>query len=264
MNLSRFSITILVASMLSAMTIVSCAKSDSTSEVDKSRIEKIVHDYLLDNPQILVEVSKKLQQKQQQEMKEIEKRAHQAIPKHAKAIFNSQLSPSEGDHQANITVVEFFDYQCSHCKNMTEVLSNIKNNNADVRIVYKEFPIFGNDSMDASRAALAAAKQQKYKAMHEALMSTPGPLTEKKIMKAAANAGLNVEQLKSDMDSPEVRKELEQNLELSQKLGLLGTPAFVIGSTHKGDQENSVVFFIPGSLNEEMIQTYIEKVRQDQ
>lgn len=261
-KLIRCLTTILACGALSAIAVVSCAKSDSVSEVDKSRIEKIVHDYLLNNPQILAEVSKKLQQQQQQEMQDMEKNAQKNIPKHAKPLFNSKTSPGEGNADAKITVVEFFDYQCPHCKDMIEVMDGIMKNNKDVRVVYKEFPIFGNNSMDASRAALAAAKQGKYKAMHEALMNASNPLTEKKVMEAAKSAGLNIKQLKADMDSEDVRKELEQNLMLSQKLGLLGTPAFVVGSTKNGDKANTPVFFVPGAATEEMIQGYVEQVRK--
>ena len=261
-KLVRSLATVVACGALSAIAVVSCAKSDSISEVDKSRIEKIVHDYLLNNPQILVEVSKKLQQQQQEEMKEMEKKAQKSIPKLAKSLFNSDTSPGEGRDEAAVTVVEFFDYQCPHCKDMTEVTDAVLKNNSDVRVVYKEFPIFGNNSMEASRAALAAAKQGKYKEMHEALMTTSNPLNEKKILEAAKAAGVNVKQLKADMESEAVRKELEQNLMLSQKLGLLGTPAFVIGSTEKGESEASPAFFVPGAATQEMLQAYVEQVRQ--
>lgn len=262
MKLVRFGGALFACSLLSVVAMVGCAKSDSISEVDKSRIEKVIHDYLLNNPQLLIEVSKKLQEQQQEEMQAMEKQAQQSIPKLAKPLFHSQHSPVLGNPEGAITVIEFFDYQCPHCKDMLEVIETITKKNQDVRVVLKEFPIFGTSSIDASRAALAASKQGKYKVMHEALMNASNPLNEKKIIEAAKQVGINIQQLKTDMESQAVRQELEQNLMLSQKLGLMGTPAFVVGSTQKASQTDMPVFFVPGATNSEMLQAYVEKVRQ--
>jgi len=116
--------------------------------------------------------------------------------------------------------------------------------------------------MLASRAALAAAKQGKYKTMHDALMNVSNPITEKKVMEAAKSVGLNINQLQADMDSEAVRSELEQNLQLSQKLGLLGTPAFVVGLTLSDEKSKTPAFFVPGAVTEDMLQSYVDQVRQ--
>ena len=237
------------------------AKSDAFGDGQKKQIEKIIHDYLLNNPQILVEVSQKLQEQQQKDMQAMEKKAEKTIPKLARKLFNDKDSPSMGDANAPVTIVEFFDYQCSHCKDMSEVLDGLSKKNKDIRVVYKEFPIFGNASMEAARAALAANMQGKYAAMHDALMNTSNPLTDKKVMEAAKTAGLDIKKLKIDMQGEVVKEELEENLMLSQKLGLMGTPAFVVGHTQKGSKTDVPVFFVPGATSEEMLQSYIEKMR---
>ncbi len=247
--------------MLVSLSPALWAKPKTMSPEEKTQIEQVVRDYLLNNPEVLVEVSRKLQEQQQQKMVKMQQDAQKKIPKLANELFNNKASPMIGNPDGSVTVVEFFDYQCPHCKDMSPVLETVIKQNPDVRVVYKEFPIFGSASMYASQAALAANQQGKYKQMHDALMETSNPLTDKKVMEAAESVGLNITKLKQDMDSDIVRNELEQNLKLSQKLGLLGTPAFVVGHSTKGSDADIPAFFIPGGANVEILQQYVVQVR---
>ena len=248
--------------IFASIAVVAKTDKNKINASDKKKIEKIVHDYLLNNPQILVEVSQKLQEQQQQEVQQMEEKAKETIPSLAKQLYNDNNSPSIGQPTSKVTVVEFFDYQCPHCRDMSPILEQLVKNNKDVRVVFKEFPIFGKISLQASQAALAANMQGKYLAMHNALMDAGIPLSDKKITEAAQKAGVDVKQMKKDMESQKVRAELEQNLMLSQKLGLMGTPAFVIGNTQKGSSPDVPVFFIPGTPTPGMIQDYVQKIRE--
>jgi len=131
--------------------------------------------------------------------------------------------------------------------------------NKNLRVVFKQFPIFGQDSEYAARAALAAQYQSKFTAFHNALMKNEGRLTSDQVMKLAKASGLNVKKLKQDMDKPEVNQELRDNMEVARKMRLMGTPAFIVsGTPFKKDKE---FFFVPGSASMETLQSYIDKAK---
>ena len=127
-------------------------------------------------------------------------------------------------------MVEFFDYNCGWCKRAYPHLLAATKTDGDIRIVFKEYPILAPSSRQAARAALAAAKQGRYREMHDRLMRHRGALDETKILAIAAQAGLDIQKLKADMAAREVEAAIEANLALAGRLGIRGTPAFVIGS----------------------------------
>ncbi|WP_133130302.1 DsbA family protein [Legionella yabuuchiae] len=230
--------------------------ADALTPAQKKEVEQIIHEYLVKNPEVLVEVSQALQQKQQQSMQE---KAKSAISENAKQLFTENLAVA-GNPNGNVTLVEFFDYQCIHCKKMMPVISELIKKHDNLRVIYKEFPIFGKSSELASKAALAAAMQGKYKAMHDALLSENKRLDETVIMDAAKSAGLDISKLKKDMDSKTVTAALEANRELAEKMNLMGTPAFIVAATPKGQfKKNSDPAFIPGAASEEVLQNLIEQ-----
>lgn len=249
-----FSLSLLTATMLAAPN--SFADDGSFSKGQQQQIQQIVHDYLIANPDILIQMSQKLQQ---QQVAEIEKNAQKVIPSIAKDLFNNASSPVSGNTAGTVTLVEFFDYQCPHCKDMTQAIDNIAQQNNNLRIVYKELPIFGGSSDLAARAALAANMQGKYPNFHDALMNTKDRLTEDKIMSIAKQNGLNVSKLKKDMNSNVINDELKQNRVLAQQLKLVGTPAFIIGLTNGNDNSKSIL--IPGSTTEQTLQQAISQVQ---
>lgn len=225
-------------------------------DAQKKEIEKVVHDYLISNPEVLLEASQALQQKQQQNMQQ---QAQSAIQENADNLFQGKLT-TVGNAKGNVTIVEFFDYQCIHCKKMSPTMDSLVKKDSDLRVIYKEFPIFGKTSETASRAALAAGMQGKYDKMHEALMKLDKKIDEKSVMDAAQSVGLDMKKLKKDMDSKEVTDVLTANRELAEKLHLMGTPAFIVGSTPNGQfKAGSEPTFIPGAASEESLKELIKK-----
>ncbi len=231
-------------------------KSASLDAANKKQIEQVVHDYLVNNPEVLVEASQVLQKRQQNEM---QVQAHGAIVEHAADVFQSKLTVS-GNPNGNVTLVEFFDYQCIHCKKMQPVVAELVSKNKNLRVVYKEFPIFGKNSEQAAAAALAAALQGKYKAFQTALLNVEKPLNEKLVFETAKSVGLDLDKLKKDMASSAVKDELAANRTLAEQLHLMGTPAFIIASTPGGKFDGkSKPDFVPGGASEASMQTMITK-----
>lgn len=136
--------------------------------------------------------------------------------------------PSVGEADADVTVVQFFDYQCRYCRAVAPDLAKLQAEDKRVRIVYREFPILGDWSVLASQAALAAAQQGKYTEMHNALIGSGQGLGWPTIVRAAENLGLDTERLRADMADPALMEALQQNRALAQSLGIRGTPTFVV------------------------------------
>lgn len=247
----------LATSLISPAVIAADAASTTTmTDVQKKEIEKVVHDYLVANPEVLLEASQALQQKQQQNMQQ---QAQAAILENAGTLFSGDLT-TVGNSKGAVTVVEFFDYQCIHCKKMSPIMESLVKKDTGLRVIYKEFPIFGKSSDMASRAALAAGMQGKYQAMHNALFNIEKRLDEAAVMDAAKSIGLNVDQLKKDMNSKTVTDILDSNRALAEKLHLMGTPAFIVASTPDGKfKAGSEPSFVPGAASEESLQEMIKK-----
>lgn len=227
---------------------ISWADQSSTLTPDQvNQVQSVVHDYLVTNPQVLVEASQSLQK---QQMQQVEKQAKAAITQNAKQIFADAMSPVVGNAKGDVTLVEFFDYQCPHCKDMKAVVDGAISGDAKLRVVYKELPIFGQSSRDASAAALAATKQgtDKYLKLHEALLAAENPLNKDKVMKIAKSVGLDVAKLSKDMQGADIQKQIDDNLKLAQALNLMGTPTFIVSKWQVGAQNNDVskAAFIPG------------------
>lgn len=246
----------LATSLVSPAIMAADATVTPMPDAQKKEFEKVIHDYLVSNPEVLLEASQALQQKQQQNMQQ---QAQSAIQENGAQIFQGKLT-TVGNLKGNVTLVEFFDYQCIHCKKMSPVLENLVKKDSGLRIVYKEFPIFGKSSEVASRAALAAGMQGKYQAMHNALLKIEKRLDDKVVMDTAKSVGLNLDRLKKDMDSKEVTDILESNRQLAEKLHLMGTPAFIVGATPAGQYKaGGEPSFIPGAASEESLQELIKK-----
>ena len=156
-------------------------------------IQKVVHNYLVNNPQVLVEASQALQKQSQKKEQQF---AQQVIQKNVQQLFKDPASPVVGNQRGTVTLVEFFDYQCGHCKAMNPIIQNIVKKNKNLRVVFKELPIFGSESQFAAKAALASVKQGKDYVFHDALLSENNPLTSKKVFQVAKKVGLNVTELK--------------------------------------------------------------------
>jgi protein-disulfide isomerase len=196
------------------------------SDPDQARVVAILKDYLPKHPEILVEMTTELDKRQAAEQ---EAQQQKAITDNADKIFRSPLAFVAGNPDGNVSVVEFFDYNCGFCRRaMPDVVKLVKNDDK-VRLVLKELPIFGEDSENAAKAALAAHKQGKYFEMHQKLFSEPGKADKAKALSIAKKLGLDVAQLEKDMQDPSVQQSLDEAKDLAQKLNLQGTPLYFIG-----------------------------------
>src|SRR2546430_600326 len=195
-------------------------------KLSQQEIEKIVRDYLLREPEVLAEAFRRLQQRQSASAAT---KSKQAIHDHRQGLFADQGSPVEGNAQGKVTIVEFFDYRCVHCRNVASTIDQIVSSNASVRVVYKNFPVLGEPSVLAARAAVAAQQQGGWPKLHRALLAFDGDFTLEAILALGASVGLDSTKLKTDMVSPETDRALQANLTLAAALGLDATPSFVIG-----------------------------------
>lgn len=174
-----------------------------------------------------------------------------------KMLAHEANDPQRGNRNGSITLVEFFDYQCSHCVNMAPVIDAVIRANPQLRVVYKEFPILGPLSELASRAALAANKQGKYGEFSHRLMMLQ-PLNEQMIYSAAAQTGLNLAQFKRDINSKYISNQLKTNYALAKTLKISSTPSFYVGKT----SATSINEYISnmGELSQSELQNMIDKV----
>ncbi len=193
--------------------------------MDKAAVERIVRDYILANPEIIVEAMQVLEARNQAAAAEARQ---EAIRSSAKELYESG-SPVGGNPKGDVTLVEFFDYNCGFCKRANPERNKAVEADGKVRVVFKEFPILGPGSVYAARAALAAREQGKYVELHEALFEHQGPLNEAAVLEIAKSLKLDIDRLKTDMDKPAVLDEIQANVALARKLGIQGTPGFVIG-----------------------------------
>jgi protein-disulfide isomerase len=219
----------------------------SFNDGQKKEIGEIVREYLLENPDVLLEVSRALEAKQQQQ--EQEQRAS-VLQSNADLIFRSPADFVAGNPKGDVTMVEFFDYNCGWCKKGFPEVVNLMEKDKNLRVVLKEFPIFGGDSDYAAMAALAAKKQNKYWELHQAMLSHEGKVTKESVDEIAAKLGIDVAKLKEDMKDPAIDKELADTRALAQQLAINGTPAFII------DDKVS-----PGYLPADGLTAMIEEVR---
>ncbi|MDF1645843.1 MAG: DsbA family protein [Legionellaceae bacterium] len=238
---------------------VAQAAPDAMAAPQKKQVEQVVHDYLVSHPEVLLEASQALQKKQQDEMQHV---AKSAIMKNAEQLFKPD-GAFTGNPKGNVTIVEFFDYQCVHCKRMKPIIGELSTKNPKLRVIYKELPIFGKRSETASRAALAAAKQGKYEAMQAALLKIDKRLDDALVMSAAEKVGLDMAKLKQDMQSQAITDELAMNQALAEKLNLMGTPAFILASTPNGEFNAShEPTFIPGAATLESLQDLVTQANK--
>lgn len=251
---------IAIASVMAFSTLTAFAADISAAQ--KNQIEAVVKDYLLKNPDVIVQSLQMYQQQQMNQARKTMEKTQQVAPKFAKDLFHDGSDPVIGNPNGKITLVEFFDYQCPHCVEMTPVLEGVVKADPDVKVVLKEFPIRGPVSEAAARAALAANMQGKYFELHKAMMDASRTLTEEEIYTLAQKVGLNVDKLKTDMKSDAVNQKIKATYKLAQSLELMGTPAiFVAKSSVTSSAPATAVVFIPGQVDMGRLQTVIKDVQ---
>lgn len=176
------------------------------------------------------------------------------------ALFHQKNDPVAGNPAGKITVVEFFDYQCSHCVNMSPIMKSIIKANPNVRVIYKELPIRGELSLLASRAALAANRQGKYVPFNHAIMNDDNFSATSLKKDFPEKLGLNASQFEKDMNSNSIANQISANLQLAQDLQVNGTPAFFIGKTNAKNMKE--VNFVLGEMSQSQLQDAINAAQK--
>ena len=220
----------LAAALMLSVGVIS-GHAQSISAAQRGEIEKIVRDYLISHPEVLQEAIAALEKKQAAE----EAQKHQAAVKdNTEALFNSPRHVVVGNPQGDVTFVEFFDYNCGYCKKAMTDMMELMKNDSKLKVVLKEFPVLGPGSVEAARIGVAVRMQdktgKKYLDFHQKLLNGRGQIDKARALAAAKEAGLDVARIERDLTSDEVRLSLEESLKLAEKLGLNGTPSYVIGS----------------------------------
>jgi protein-disulfide isomerase len=224
--------------------------ASSITAAQRTEFEAIIKDYLLKNPEVMIDVQTALEAKM--EKINADKLAIQ-LKENSKEIFRSPTAPVAGNAQGDITIVEFFDYNCGYCKKALPDLAAVMQSDKNVRVVLKEFPILSKGSEEAAKIALAAKMQGKYWEFHSAMLGIQGQANEASALKVAEKAGLDMAKLKKDVGSAEVKKEIDDTRALAQKMGITGTPHFLVG--------DKVVAGAPENLTE-ILNTNISDVRK--
>lgn len=223
----------------------------SFSDTQKGEIQAIVKDYLLKNPEIFLEIQSALESKMEQIQAE---RLKAALASHADALFRDPDAPVVGNPKGDVTVVEFFDYNCGYCKRGFPDVAKLIQADPKVRVVFRELPILSKGSEEASRVAIAANMQGKYWEFHKHMIEFKGQANEASALKIAEKAGLDMARIKTDMKSEKVDAEIKKVRELAQNLNINGTPHFIVGNRS-----------IPGAPQDlfEQLKSDVETVRKD-
>lgn len=240
-----FSVLALAAVM--AAPLSAQAADAALSDAQKAEVKSLVEQYIKENPEVIIESFKAYQEKQQQDSL---KAAQESISKNTNKLTAKGL-PGTGNPDGDITVVEFFDYNCGYCKKVITDIQSILDSDKNVRFVFFDMPILGESSLTAAKWAQAAHKQGKYFEFHTALMEHRGSIDNSVLESAAKKSGLDVAKLKKDAESDEIAVALENALTLGRDVGVQGTPGFVIGGE-----------LFPGYLGEDGLKQAIKDARE--
>ena len=196
------------------------------SPEQREEIVSILREALRTDPTILREAITAMQEAQRAEQ---DNARRNALAASRDALFNDARDPVKGNPRGDVTIVEFFDARCTYCKALHPNMQQLLQRDRNIRVVMKDLPILGPNSVLASRALLAAQKQGKYEPLYDALLRLRVEPTEQVIQAEAQRAGLDWPRLRRDMDDPAIQQRLQANIALAQTLQLEGTPALVIG-----------------------------------
>ncbi|MBS0169490.1 MAG: DsbA family protein [Nitrospira sp.] len=227
---------------------LSAWSADPTGDPATGQIlEQIIERYIRNHPEV---IEQSLQALETRRAAEEQQRQKAAIATHQQELLHDPDSPVSGNRAGDITVVEFFDYRCGYCKRAASALTELQQQDGGVRVVYKDFPILGETSELAAKAALASHLQGKHQAFHEALLAAKDDLTKEQLFRIAQRIGLDVNQLDRDINRPEWQTVIERNRRLAKTLGISGTPAFIVGKE-----------LVPGALDVKMLQDLVAQGR---
>lgn len=199
------------------------------NEQNDDHIRQVIKDYLIKNPEVMLEVQDALNDKQE---KKIAESQTSTLQSKKDEIFNSPNDAVLGNPKGSVTLVEFFDYNCGYCKKSYPDLENLIKSDPKLRIVIKDFPILGPDSVKAHIVARAVMKimPEKYAEFHKELLTIPGRSNEEKAIKIAVKLGVDEQKLRSTMQDESLQQAFVDNGQLAYSLGINGTPSYILGN----------------------------------
>ncbi len=194
----------------------------SAENFTKEDINKMIHEYIMENPQLILEAVNSYQ------TKEIETKKADALQRNHDELFKNEKSPFIGNKSGDVTIVEFFDYNCHYCKDVFFTLKEIAKEDPGVKVIFKDFPILGPTSETSAKWALAAQRQDKYFEFHEKMMSFKGVLKNEDIEAAAKDIGMDLGAARSYVDGTDAMMQIERNRALASQMDFNGTPSFIV------------------------------------
>jgi protein-disulfide isomerase len=240
--------TITVLASVLALALPAQAQAPAPGDAaERARLKEIVREVLKENPELVLDAIQALEAR---EREEATAKSAQALSQQRDRLERDARDPVAGNPKGDVVVVLFSDYKCPYCKQVSERVFQAIESDGRTRLVFKELPILGRESMVAARAALAAKEQGKYIAMHRALLADRGALDETNVLRIAGTVGLDVAKLKTDMARGDIDERLKRTIELARVLDIRGTPAFVIGNE-----------LIPGAVDAAALKSAIQKAR---
>ncbi|SJZ56926.1 DsbA family protein [Consotaella salsifontis] len=245
-----------LAAAIAALAVVSTALPSPTLAAerfdngDKQEIEKIVRDYLVANPEVLVEAFQALDAKQKAQQATQQKAA---IAELKDRIYKAPEGATLGNADGDVTVVEFFDYNCAYCKRGLEAMNSLIEGDSKLRFILKDLPILSEQSVAAARVSLAVQKvaPDKFAAFHRELLGSRGLVDERRALDVAKEQGIDEAAIRAIKDSDEISQTLSQEADLAQQLGVNGTPAYVIADE-----------LVPGAIGYHSLAEKIANVRR--
>jgi protein-disulfide isomerase len=207
------------------------ARAQSFSDAQRGEIERIVKDYLVAHPEVLQDVMSELEKRQTAAKAE---QQIAGVREHKEVLFNSSHQVTLGNPHGDVTMVEFFDYNCGYCKRALGDMLQLLKTDPNLKVVLKEYPVLGPGSVEAAQVAVAARMQdktgKKYLEFHQKLLGGHGPADKAHALAAAKEVGFDVARIEKDLGSDEVRETLKENLKVADAIGLDGTPSYIIGT----------------------------------
>lgn len=207
------------------------ASAQSFTPDQRHQIEGIIKDYLISHPEVMQQVQAALEKRQAEA--DVQK-ARTAIDENSATLFDSPHQVVLGNPNGKVTLVEFFDYNCPHCKDAVADMLSLLKTDHDLKFVLKEFPILTEGSVEAAHVAVAVRMQDpggaKYLSFHKELFASRGLVDQARALAAAKDAGCDMARIKKDMTSNEVKVTLAEDMKLADALGVSGTPSYVIGN----------------------------------
>jgi len=195
-------------------------------DLTEDRVRELVLETIRENPEIVLEAVAILEQRQAEAQADAQA---EVLSSQRLLLERDPNAPVLGNPEGDVTVVEFFDYNCPYCRRVKPEVRAMIEADPNIRLVYREWPILGDGSVFAAKAALAAREQGKYEEFHWAMMGLKGRANEASVLRVAEEIGLDLEALRRDMEAPGVQEHIDTSMRLTQALGFNGTPSFVIG-----------------------------------